>query len=100
MTLSVGGGKAKLACECQAAASMKLCKHRLALLCGDTTKLSGDLSGLSSVLEQPEVVALRADCEAFYVKIDALESERIRIEAQEKQLKKDLAWRVTTGELK
>lgn len=75
-----------------------MCKHRLALLRGDREKLCGDLAALSETLGIPEVISLRADCDIAYAKIDALDLEKKRIEAEQKQIKKDLAWRVTAGE--
>jgi len=97
LTLSIAGGRAKLECGCQAGQTMMMCKHRLALLRGDAAALCGDISTLAEDLARAEVVALRADCDSVCGKMDALEAEKKRIDQEIKKLKKELAWRVTTG---
>ncbi len=93
------GGVLRAFCHCPAGELQQMCKHKLALLKGDTKMLyePSDEKLLKQVLSSKAYPALKQRLGTYETELMAIEREMAKLKEREKKLKTDLAYELTHG---
>jgi uncharacterized Zn finger protein len=96
---SVAGDTVTVTCDCQAGLMHQVCKHRLALVRGDSKMLfsPAQSSDLQSVHAWPQFVKLQSRVSAFECELKAIEKAKAALAQKEKALKSTLAVELLRG---
>ena len=92
-------GVLRVFCHCPAGELQQMCKHKLALLKGDTKMLfePSDEKLLKQVLSSKTCAALKQRLAGYETELAAVEREIAKLKEREKKLKSDLAYELTYG---
>jgi hypothetical protein len=93
------GGVLRVFCHCPAGELQQMCKHKLALLKGETKLLyqPSDETVLKQILSSRAYPALKERLDAYEAELMIVEREMAKLKDREKKLKTGLAYELTHG---
>jgi hypothetical protein len=92
-------GVLQVFCHCQAGTLQQMCKHKLALLKGDSKMLYDPAQEklLQEVLASKAYPALKRGLDAYEKELTEIEREMAQLKEREKKLKAGFAYQLTHG---
>ena len=96
------GGTLRVFCHCPAGELQQMCKHKLALIKGDTKMLhdASDEVLLKKVFTSKAYPALKQRLATYETELATVEREIANLKEREKKLKADLAYELTYGHVR
>jgi uncharacterized Zn finger protein len=93
------GGVLRVFCHCPAGELQQVCKHKLALLKGDTKMLyePTDEKLLKEVLSSKAYPVLKQRLDAYQAELGGVQRDMAKLKEREKKLKADFAYELTHG---